>query len=215
MPNKSPTKVRKPDAAVQYGCVRINWSHDWRCGEPGDDLGLSVFCLSVAEFCLVFLLFIFLRFFTENASVFCGACGAPQQRAAVPNISPFSLAREGRLQFLVSHGSRSISGSLAMLAAMRRASSRSSAIFGSASLRLRLPLARELLRFGDLRGSHFGCDLVAVHDRILTVFFSDSGRCKIEPHMRPFDLDQTSVAEAVVLFNCPGVTNRPGKGHGS
>jgi hypothetical protein len=52
MPNESPTKVRKPDAAVQYGCVRINWSHDWRCGEPGDDFGLSVFCLSVAEFCL-------------------------------------------------------------------------------------------------------------------------------------------------------------------
>jgi hypothetical protein len=31
---------------------------------------------------------------------------------------------------------------------------------------------------------------------------------------RSFDLDQTSVAKAVVLFNCPGVTNRPGKGHG-
>lgn len=70
MPNKSPEKVRKPDTAVQYRCVRINWSHDWRCGESGSDFGFSVFCVSVVDFCLL-LLFLFLRFFSTRTPPFC------------------------------------------------------------------------------------------------------------------------------------------------
>ena len=38
-------------------------------------------------------------------------------------------------------------------------------------LQLQLPLTRQLLRLGDLRGGHFGCDHVAVLDRFVTAFF--------------------------------------------
>jgi hypothetical protein len=68
-------KVKNPAAlAVQYGCVRINLSHDWRCGESGSVFGFSVFCVSVVDFCLLPLLLL-LRFFNENASIFCGHFG--------------------------------------------------------------------------------------------------------------------------------------------
>jgi hypothetical protein len=81
-----------------------------------------------------------------------------------------------------------------MLAAMRRASSRVSSLklsVGSGveklSFALRLPLARQLLRFGDLLRGLFRGDQVAVVYRAVTEFFlrtCKSRGCKVEPHMR-------------------------------